>query len=117
MGRAEGQGVSPEVIGKFARLMGADYFRTGILGSYLVGGSEPELRSLTDTLIQPMGDLKDTVPAMSGGLKPANLMANLEAFGTDVIMLAGTGITSYPGGIAAGVEAMLNVVKEYRDKL
>lgn len=112
-GRAEGQGVSPEVVVKFSRLMGGEFFRSNILGGYLVGGSEPEIHSLIDTMRKPMKDIKDMVPALSGGLSPKNLMENLQTFGTGVMVLAGTGITQYKGGIAAGVKAMKSVAAEY----
>jgi len=106
LGRAEGQGVGPEVIVKFARLMGAEFFRSNILGGYLVGGTTDEINSLIKTMRAPMKGIKDIVPALSGGLNPANLGENLKAFGAGIMALAGTGITHYPGGIAKGVEAM-----------
>ncbi|MFA5818285.1 MAG: RuBisCO large subunit C-terminal-like domain-containing protein [Bacteroidales bacterium] len=112
-GRAEGQGVSPEVVVKFARLMGGEFFRSNILGGYLVGGSEPEIHSLIDTMCRPMKNIKDMVPALSGGLSPKNLLENLKAFGTGVMVLAGTGITQFKGGIASGVEAMKSVAAQY----
>jgi ribulose 1,5-bisphosphate carboxylase large subunit-like protein len=112
-GRAEGQGVSPEVVVKFARLMGGEFFRSNILGGYLVGGSEPEIHSLIDTMRKPMKLIRDMVPALSGGLSPKNLMENLQAFGTEVMVLAGTGITRHEGGISAGVEAMKSVAAQH----
>ena len=114
-GRAEGQGVSPEVIAKFTRLMGGEFFRSNILGGYLVGGSTSEIHSLIDVMRKPMKGIKDMTPALSGGLNPANLMENLEAFGTEVMVLAGTGITQYPGGIKHGVEAMKAVAAKYSE--
>ena len=63
-----------------------------------------------------MKGIKDMTPALSGGLNPKNLMENLEAFGTDVMVLAGTGITMYEGGIANGVAAMKAVAKEFLAK-
>jgi len=106
LGRAPGQGVSPEVIARFARLMGGDYFRTGVLGGYLVGGTEPELRSLTSVLVEPMRGIGDTVPVLSGGLDAGNVGRNVRAFGREVMLLAGTGVTGHPGGIRAGVDAL-----------
>lgn len=111
LGRSEGQGVSPEVIAKFTRLMGGEFFRSNILGGYLVGGSTEEIHSLNAVMRAEMEGIKDMVPALSGGLNPENLPANLSAFGSDVMVLAGTGITRYPGGIAAGVEAMKAAAK------
>jgi len=112
-GRADGQGVSPEVVVKFARLLGAEFFRSNILGGYLVGGTREEIVSLIDTMRAPMEGIKDIVPALSGGLSPKNLGENLSAFGTGIMALAGTGITQYPGGIAKGVEAMKAVAADY----
>jgi len=113
LGRAEGQGVGPEVIAKLARLMGGDYFRSNIVGGYLVGGSLEEIKSVINTMRMDIPGIKDMVPALSGGLNPNNLLDNFKEFGTDIMVLAGTGITQYPGGIAAGVEAMKNVYKDF----
>ena len=113
LGRAPGQGVAPEVVAKLARLMGAEFFRSNILGGYLVGGTNEEIESLICTMRSPMKDIKDIVPALSGGLSPKNLAENLRAFGTGIMALAGSGITQYPGGIARGVEAMKAVAAEY----
>jgi ribulose-bisphosphate carboxylase large chain len=93
--------------------MGGDYFRSNIVGGYLVGGTVQELHALVETMRWPLGGLRDMLPALSGGLKPSNLMANLKEFGTDIMVLAGTGITGYPGGIARGVEAMREVVRTF----
>ncbi len=109
LGRAEGEGVAPEVVAKLARLMGADYFRTGVIGSYLVGSSLPELQSLTVTLTRPMPSIQAAVPVLSGGLKPANLAENLRALGCDVLALSGTGLTRHPQGIRAAVQQTLEI--------
>ncbi len=111
-GREPGQGVSPEVVARFARLLGGDYFRTGVLGGYLVGGSAPELHALTQVLTEPMGCIRPVAPVLSGGLKPANLAENLQAFGGDVLALAGTGLTRHPQGIAVAVQEMLRIAGE-----
>jgi ribulose-bisphosphate carboxylase large chain len=111
-GREPGQGVSPEVVGRFARLLGGDYFRTGVIGGYLVGGSRAELDSLTAVLTEPMGRIKAAAPVLSGGLKPANLAENLRAFGCDVLALAGTGLTRHPQGIGVAVKEMLAIAAE-----
>lgn len=105
-GRAPNQGVAPEVVAKFIRLMGGDLARVGAQGGYLVGNTDPELRSLREAYAGPWGQVPPTMPAVSGGLKPANLAANLDMFGTSVFYLAGTGVTKHPGGIPGGVKAM-----------
>ncbi|MCC6445810.1 MAG: hypothetical protein IT210_20445 [Armatimonadetes bacterium] len=111
-GREPGQGVSPEAVGRFARLLGGDYFRTGVMGGYLVGGSLEELNSLTAVLTEPIPGIRAAVPVLSGGLKPSNLAENLRAFGSDVLALAGTGLTRHPKGIAVAVSEMLQVAGE-----
>jgi ribulose 1,5-bisphosphate carboxylase large subunit-like protein len=113
LGRAEGQGISPEVIAKFARMMGGDFFRSNILGGYLIGGNKPEIKSLINTMKMELPGMKDMIPALSGGLGPANLMDNLMAFGKDIMLLAGTGITKYPGGIPEGVKAMKKICRDF----
>jgi ribulose 1,5-bisphosphate carboxylase large subunit-like protein len=105
MGRAEGQGVSPNVIAKYARLMGGCYFRSGIVGGYLVGDVADSKR-INEALAGPIPGIKDAVPALSGGLGPKNIGENIATFGLDVLYLAGSGVFSHPMGAQAGVEAM-----------
>jgi ribulose 1,5-bisphosphate carboxylase large subunit-like protein len=112
MGRAAGQGIAPNVVAKFARLVGGDYFRSGILDSYLVGSPE-ESALINRTLREPLPGIRDAVPALSGGLGPRNLAANLAAFGTDIMVLAGTGIFSHPLGARGGVEAMKQAAQAF----
>ncbi len=112
LGREPGQGVAPEVVAKFARLLGGDYFRTGVIGGYLVGGSREELDSLTGVLTEEMPGIRPMAPVLSGGLKPDNLAENLCAFGCDVLALAGTGLTRHPQGIAYAVAEMLRIAGE-----
>jgi ribulose 1,5-bisphosphate carboxylase large subunit-like protein len=113
-GREPGQGVAPEVVAKFARLLGGDYFRTGVLGGYLVGGTPAELHSLTTVLTEELPGIRKMAPVLSGGLKPDNLAENLGAFGCDVLALAGTGLTRHPRGIAYAVAEMLRIAAEGR---
>ena len=111
-GREPGQGVAPEVVAKFARLLGGDYFRTGVLGGYLVGGTPAELHSLTKVLTEELPGIRAMAPVLSGGLKPDNLAENLETFGCDLLALAGTGLTRHPRGIAYAVAEMLRIAEE-----
>ena len=114
MCRAENQGVSMEVVAKFARLMGADYFRIGLPGGYLVGNSDQDLRGLFAAMTAPLGPVPAMMPACSGGLKPANLGGALEMFGDRAMYLAGTGITKHPQGVAAGVLALQQAAEAFR---
>jgi len=106
LGRAPNQGVAPEVIAKFIRLMGGDLARVGARGGYLVGHTDEELRSLTAAFASPWPGVPAVMPAISGGLNPRNLAENLDWFGTDCLYLAGTGLTQHPDGLPGGVQAM-----------
>jgi len=112
--RAPGQGVDANVVAKFVRLLGGDYFRISTVGGYMVGGTREELLSLKEVMKAPMPGIRDMVPAISGGLKPSNLPQNLAIFGTDVMVLAGTGITSHPQGAVAGTKAMQQAAEAFR---
>ena len=114
LSRAPGQGVDPNVVAKFARLLGADYFRVSTLGGYLVGGSREEALSLASVLQGPLEAIRATVPAVSGGLNPRNLPGNLAVFGSDVLVLAGSGITEHPMGVAAGTTALRQAAEAFR---
>jgi len=111
--RTPDQGVDANVVAKFARLLGGDYFRISTVGGYMVGGTREELLSLKDVMQGPMAGIRDMVPAISGGLKPSNLPRNLEIFGLDVMVLAGTGITSHPMGSTAGTRAMQQAAEAF----
>jgi ribulose 1,5-bisphosphate carboxylase large subunit-like protein len=80
----------------------------------MVGGTREELLSLKNVMVEPLPGIKDMVPAISGGLKPENLPQNLGIFGMDVMVLAGTGITSHPMGISAGTKAMQQAAEAFR---
>ena len=49
--------------------MGGDYFRSNIVGGYLVGGSLEEIKSVINTMRLDIPGIKDMVPALSGGPK------------------------------------------------
>ena len=105
-GRAPGQGVDPCAVARFVRLLGGDYFRVSTLLGYLVGGQPEEVRALARVMSEPMDGIQPMMPAVSGGLSPRTLAANLEVFGTQALMLAGTGITLHPWGVQAGTAAL-----------
>ena len=106
LGRAPGQGVDPVAIVRFVRILGGDIFRQSTIGGYMVGSSPEEGHALFNVMSEPMGHIKEMIPAVSGGLNPSTLGPNLEIFGTNAMMLAGTGITLHPMGIKAGTTAM-----------
>ncbi len=105
-GRAPGQGVDPAAVARFVRLLGGDVFRVSTLGGYLVGSEPDEVMRLAAVMHEPMGHIRPMMTAVSGGLNPRTLPGNLEVFGSDALMLAGTGITTHPMGINAGTAAL-----------
>ena len=113
-GRAPGQGVDPVVVARFARLLGGDYFRVSTLGGYLVGAQPKEVQALAQVMSEPMTNIKPMMPAVSGGLNSRTLASNLQVFGTDALMLAGTGITRHPMGVSAGTAALRQAAGAFR---
>ena len=112
-GRAPGQGVDPCVVARFARILGGDFFRVSTLGGNLVGAQPDEVGALTKVMSEPMPGIKPMMPAVSGGLNPRTLGPNLQVFGTEALMLAGTGITLHPMGIGAGTAALRQAADAY----
>ena len=82
MGRAEGQGISPSVIVKMVRLLGGDYFRAGMFESYLVDTPD-DIRGMHEAAIGDWTSLTPILPAVSGGLNPKTIGANVRALGRD----------------------------------
>jgi len=113
-GRAPGQGVDPCAVARFVRLLGGDYFRVSTLGGYLVGGQPEEVKALAGVMSEPMQGIKPMMPAVSGGLNPRTLAPNLEVFGTNALMLAGTGITLHPMGVNAGTTALRQAAEAFQ---
>ena len=113
-GRAPGQGVDPNAVARFVRLLGGDYFRVSTVGGYLVGAQPEEVKSLAKVMAEPLQGIRPMMAAVSGGLNPATLGPNLEIFGTDAMMLAGSGITTHPMGVNAGTVALQQAAEAFR---
>ncbi|MCA9444904.1 MAG: ribulose-bisphosphate carboxylase large subunit, partial [Candidatus Omnitrophica bacterium] len=52
------------------------------------------------------------LPAISGGLNPRTVAANVRRLGVDNLYLAGTGVFENPEGPKAGVEALKRAAAE-----
>lgn len=105
LGRAVGQGIAASVIVKMVRLLGGDYFRAGMLESYLVD-TEEDIYGMHEAAKGEWTDHTAILPAISGGLNPKTIGANVRNLGRDNLLLAGTGILQHPDGPRAGVEAL-----------
>lgn len=105
MGRAVGQGIAPSVIVKMVRLLGGDYFRAGMFESYLVD-TEEDILGMHSAARGDWCPKTPILPAISGGLNPRTVAANVKRLGVDNLYLAGTGVFEDPEGPKAGVEAL-----------
>jgi len=105
LGRAAGQGIAAAVIVKMVRLLGGDYFRAGMLESYLVD-TEEDIYGMHEAAKGEWASHAPILPAISGGLNPKTIGANVRNLGRDNLLLAGTGILQDPAGPKAGVEAL-----------
>ena len=112
--------VDDVVIAKLVRLCGGDYFQIGVMNMdrCLYTSLFPTLLvRLNDVFTEKLGKLKDTVSVTAGGLSVHNMTAQLDAFGTDFMALAGTGILNHPDGPRAGVDAMMAVVDAWKERV
>lgn len=94
--------------------MGGDCFRVSTVGGYLVGADPEECRALANALTRLLPGIRPMMPAVSGGLNPVTLIPNLDLFGEDALMLAGTGITRHPLGPQAGTTALKQAAAAFR---
>jgi ribulose 1,5-bisphosphate carboxylase large subunit-like protein len=113
-GRAPGQGVDPVAVARFVRVLGGDIFRVSTVGGYLVGSDIKDVKALAGVMSEPMDGIRPLMPAVSGGLNPKTLGPNLEVFGVDALMLAGTGITQHPLGAQAGTTALRQAAEAFK---
>ena len=105
------QGISsPIILGKFARLCGADAivlpFSMGGKAMYMHDRFMNTVRNLT----YPMGNLKPTMPMPSGGITPANVADIVNACGKDIMIGSGGGIHAHPQGPKAGARAFRQAI-------
>ena len=96
---------------KMVRLLGGDYFRAGMLESYLVD-TDNDIRNMHEAATGDWSPRLPILPAVSGGLNPKTIGANVRALGPDNLLLAGTGILQHPDGPRAGVEALRQAANE-----
>ena len=111
--RFPGFGVDLQVTFRLVRLLGGDFVRAHMIDGYLMAGTREEAVALVSLLREPIPGIKDTVPALSGGLGADNLVANLEAFGLDILPMAGGAVIGHPMGIRAGVTALRQAAESF----
>jgi len=109
--------VDDVVMAKLIRLAGGDYFQIGVMGQaecHVASLLPDMLLRLKEVFTEPLDGIKDTVSVTAGGLNARNIVDNVDAFGYDIMPLAGTSILKHPMGIKAGVDAMYQAVDAFK---
>jgi ribulose-bisphosphate carboxylase large chain len=93
-------GIDWNVICQLAGMQGVDTIHAGMWGGYL-SEDEDVLKKTISTL-----HTHNVVPALSCGMHPGLVQANVRQFGNDFIANVGGAIHGHPGGTLAGAKAM-----------
>lgn len=107
-------GISMQVIAKLTRMCGGTSLHIGTYAGKMARDT-CEIDESRDILRKPWNGFKRVWPVASGGLYPQKVRANLDCYGTDVILQAGGGIHGHPGGTTAGVHAMFQAVDAWKE--
>lgn len=110
-------GIDLKVVVRLLRLLGADYVRAHMVQGYLIADTFERSVEIVNLMREPIGGIRDTVPALSGGLDATNLVPNLEAFGLDILPMAGGAIIGHPMGTRAGVLALRQAAESFKAKV
>jgi len=113
-GRHANFGVDLKVVARMVRMLGGDFMRAHMIDGYLIADTAERSVELVNLFREPMGHIRDMVPALSGGLGADNLVQNLEAYGIDILPMAGGAILGHPLGIRAGVTALRQAAQAWR---
>jgi len=97
-------GIDWNVLCQLAGLMGVDTIHAGMWGGYL-SDDEKELKQVITTLHS-----HNVMPALSCGMHPGLVQANIRQFGNDFIANVGGAIHGHPMGTLAGAKAMRQAI-------
>lgn len=97
-------GINWSVICHLAGMMGVDTIHAGMWGGYL----NDDLNDLKKT-IQVLHE-HNVVPALSCGMHPGLVQANIKNFGNNFLANVGGAIHGHPGGTIAGAKAMRQAI-------
>jgi ribulose-bisphosphate carboxylase large chain len=106
-------GISMPVIAKLTRMVGGTNLHIGTYSGKMEHNIGDIDRS-RDILREPWDDFKPMFPAVSGGIYPQLIKANLDRYGIDCILQAGGGIHGHPEGTIAGAKAMFQAVGAWK---
>jgi ribulose 1,5-bisphosphate carboxylase large subunit-like protein len=104
-------GVSESVWAFFSRLAGADAYYTGIPGRH-VWYTPNSVRRTTHALTGDLHGKLAAMPVAASGINPANVWTAGCYVGSESLLLAGTGILSYPEGPRIPSECILRILEE-----
>ncbi len=107
-------GISMPVIAKLTRMVGGTNLHIGTYSGKMEHNISDIDRS-RDILRGPWNGFKPMFPAVSGGIYPQLLKANLDHYGIDCILQAGGGIHGHPEGTVAGAKAMFQAVDAWKE--
>ncbi|PJJ55373.1 RuBisCO large subunit C-terminal-like domain-containing protein [Compostimonas suwonensis] len=108
-------GVDYAVYQKFARLAGADQLHVGGIDSKFFESNESVVHSAR-ALRTPLGDTRLPATVVSSGQSAATAQAAYDALETtDLLIMAGGGISGHPDGAKAGVESMRDAWQAIED--
>jgi ribulose-bisphosphate carboxylase large chain len=104
--RHPGLGVAYRAWQQLARLAGADHLHVSGLGSKFYE-QDQEVAANIRSLQEPLGTTLSPLPTLSSGQNVHTPASTFNALGsTDLLMLAGGGISAHPDGPAAGVRSL-----------
>jgi|TARA_S200000501_G_C20859064_1_gene758938 ribulose-bisphosphate carboxylase large chain len=103
-------GIDWSVICQLAGMMGVDTIHAGMWGGYL-SDDETELKQTMKILHN-----HNVVPALSCGMHPGLVQANVKQFGNDFIANVGGAIHGHPMGTLAGAKAMRQSIDKQHNK-
>jgi 2,3-diketo-5-methylthiopentyl-1-phosphate enolase len=107
----ENQGIaSPVILGKLARLAGADSVMVMYPGDKQGPGYFEYLRTIQAHRFK-FGGFKPVMSSIGGGVTPLSVGRIYEDLGMDVIMGVGGAIQGHPMGTEAGARAVMHALK------
>lgn len=107
-------GISMPVISKLTRMVGGTNLHIGTYSGKMERNVCDIDRS-RDILRKPWAGYKPMFPAVSGGIYPQLVKANLDCYGIDCILQAGGGIHGHPEGTVSGARAMFQAVEAWKE--
>ena len=74
---------------------------------------EDDCKSISKSLIKPMGDIRPAFPCPAGGMQYRDLQTMCTWFGQDAVLLLGGSLLEYSDSVANSTDAFRNKINEY----